>query len=211
MKQEIFNFSIKETLAEDNYFVSQSNFIAHKLLLSEKKSKRFIYLKGSAKSGKTHLGKLWKKNNNALLFRYNNFNEIIVQNKHIFIDDLTINLDEEKIFHLINHCNNNNLKILITSNIFPSEYNFMIEDLSSRLKTFITVEIFEPDDELIYNLLIKHLSDRQLNIYNQEILSFIIKRINRTYLDIYNIVEKLDKLSLSKKKQITVPLIKELL
>ena len=58
----------------------------------------------------------------------------------------------------------------------------------------------DPDDELINNILIKLLHDRQIIINNDEILSFIFKRINRTHLDIYNFVDKLDKLSLSKKK-----------
>ena len=48
-------------------------------------------------------------------------------------------------------------------------------------------------------------------INNDEIFSFITKRINRTYLDIYNFVDRIDKLSLSKKRQITIPLIKELM
>ena len=61
------------------------------------------------------------------------------------------------------------------------------------------------------NLLIKLLNDRQIMINNDEIFSFITKRINRTYLDIYNFVDRIDKLSLSKKRQITIPLIKELM
>ena len=51
----------------------------------------------------------------------------------------------------------------------------------------------------------------EMRIYNEEILSFIVKRITRTYSDIYYFVDRIDKLSLSKKKQITIPLIKELL
>ena len=43
------------------------------------------------------------------------------------------------------------------------------------------------------------------------IFFYIAKRINRTYSDIYNFVDKIDKLSLSKKRELTIPLIKELL
>ena len=68
-----------------------------------------------------------------------------------------------------------------------------------------------PDDELIVNLLIKLLSDKQIIIHNSEIFSFILKRINRTYENIYWLVEKIDKLSLEKKRELTIPLIKELL
>ena len=79
------------------------------------------------------------------------------------------------------------------------------------MKSFYFIKISDPDDELINHLLLKHLHDRQIIIHNVEIFSYITKRINRTYLDIYNFVEKIDKLSLSQKRQITIPLIKELL
>ena len=39
----------------------------------------------------------------------------------------------------------------------------------------------------------------------------IFVRANRTYYDIYLLVEKIDKLSLEKKRELTIPLIKEIL
>ena len=133
------------------------------------------------------------------------------QKKNVFIDNFIYKIDEEKLFYLINHCYNNNLKILITSELSLLDYQFKLNDLLSRLKSFYFVEILDPNDELIINLLVKLLYDRQIKINNDEIFSFIIKRINRTYLDIYNFVDNVDKLSLSQKRQITIPLIKELL
>ena len=43
------------------------------------------------------------------------------------------------------------------------------------------------------------------------IFSYILKRINRTYEDIYLLVEDIDKLSLEEKRELTIPLIKELI
>ena len=48
-------------------------------------------------------------------------------------------------------------------------------------------------------------------IKNKEIFDYIFNRVNRTYFDIYFLVEKLDKLSLEKKRQLTIPLIKEII
>ena len=73
------------------------------------------------------------------------------------------------------------------------------------------IQIKEPDDELIVNLIIKLSLDRQIKINNSEIFSYILKRINRTYEDIYLFVENVDKLSLEKKRELTIPLIKELI
>ena len=89
--------------------------------------------------------------------------------------------------------------------------------LKKKLKEIIPlfepnfIEIKEPDDELLNHLLMKLFLDKQIIIKSDEIISYITKRINRTYLDIYKFVEKVDKFSLEKKRQLTIPLIKELL
>ena len=211
IKQKIFDFNIKENYGNDDFFVSNSNSLAHKVLLNTKIPEKYIYLKGPSKSGKTHIGQIWQKINNAILFNYNDYNMILGQKKNVFVDNFSLNFDEEKLFHLINHCYSNNLNILVTSELSSTEQKFKLSDLSSRLKTFYFAEIFNPDDELLNNLLIKLMHDRQIHINNDEIFSFITKRIARTYLAIYNFVDRIDKLSLSKKKKITIPLIKELL
>ena len=105
----------------------------------------------------------------------------------------------------------NNLKILLCTDKFVSNYKFQLNDLSSRLKSFNFIKIQQPDDELIVNLIIKLLFDKQIIIHNSEIFPYILKRINRTYQDIYLLVENIDKLSLEKKRELTIPLIRELL
>ena len=127
--------------------------------------------------------------------------------QHDFFEDL----NEENLFHLINHCFNNNLKILLLTDKLISNYSFQLKDLSSRLKSFNFIEIKIPDDKLMINLINKLLFDKQIIIKNSEIFSYILKRINRTYEDIYLLVEKIDKLSLEKKRELTIPLIKDLI
>ena len=211
IKQKIFNFNFKEDYSPENFCVSHSNINAYSQILNNNNSLNSIILKGPSKSGKTHIGLIWQKNNNAIKYCKNDFNNILNQNRNIFYDDLSYNLNEENLFHLINHCFNNDLKIIICTEKSLSEYDFKINDLSSRLKSFHFIEIKDPDDQLLNNLLMKLLYDKQIIINNYEVFSYIIKRINRTYLDVYRFVEKIDKLSLEKKRELTIPLIKELL
>ena len=103
------------------------------------------------------------------------------------------------------------MKILITSTYVVSNYNFKLPDLSSRLKTFVNVRISLPDDELLINLMIKLFHDKQIIIKNTGIFNFIIKRVGRSYENIFNLVDKIDKLLLQKNKQLTIPIIKELI
>ena len=91
------------------------------------------------------------------------------------------------------------------------EHNFLLKDLVSRLKTFNLLRINLPDDDLIINLIIKLLHDKQIIIKNKEIFHYILKRIERSYEEIFLLIENIDKLSLKKKRELTIPLIKKLL
>ena len=210
MEQSYFNYNLKPGLAIDDFFVSTSNKKAYNFILNKKIDNKKILLIGPNKSGKTHLGKIWQKNNNAVSYE-NNFEIILNYKKNIFIDDFLKNINEEQIFHLINHCSNNKLTILFTSNKEMFEHNFFLQDLLSRIKTFHTLRIDLPDDDLIINLMIKLLHDKQIIIKNEEIFHYILKRIERSYEEIFLLIEKIDKLSLEKKRELTIPLIKKLL
>ncbi len=194
----------------DDFFVSTSNKKAYSFILNNIIDNKKILLIGPNKSGKTHLGKIWQKNNNAISYE-NNFEIILNYKKNIFIDDFFKNINEEQIFHLINHCSINKLSILLTSNKEVFEHNFLLKDLVSRLKTFNLLRINLPDDDLIINLIIKLLHDKQIIIKNKEIFHYILKRIERSYEEIFLLIENIDKLSLEKKRELTIPLIKKLL
>ena len=210
MEQSYFNYNLKPGLAIDDFFVSTSNKKAYSFILNKKIDNKKILLIGPNKSGKTHLGKIWQKNNNAISYE-NNFEIILNYKKNIFIDDFLKNINEEQIFHLINHCSINKLTILLTSNKEVFEHNFLLKDLISRLKTFNLLRINLPDDDLIINLIIKLLHDKQIIIKNKEIFHYILKRIERSYEEIFLLIENIDKLSLEKKRELTIPLIKKLL
>ena len=210
MEQSYFNYNLKPGLAIDDFFVSTSNKKAYNFILNKKIDNQKILLIGPNKSGKTHLGKIWQKNNNAVSYE-NNFEIILNYKKNIFIDDFLKNINEEQIFHLINHCSINKLTILLTSNKEVFEHNFLLKDLVSRLKTFNLLRINLPDDDLIINLIIKLLHDKQIIIKNKEIFHYILKRIERSYEEIFLLIENIDKLSLKKKRELTIPLIKKLL
>lgn len=209
MEQTFFKYNLKSHLTIDDYFVSNSNRFSYNTLIKDQNNNNF-FLYGPTKSGKTHLGSIWKKKFDALIYN-NNLEEIINCKKNVFIDDIFLNIIEEDVFHLINHCYLNNLKMLVTSNNFLYEYIFKLQDLSSRLKTFINIQIELPDDELLINLMVKLFKDKQIIIKNPEIFNFILRRVQRSYEKIFLLIEKIDKLSLMQKRQLTIPLIKELI
>ena len=208
-QQKIFNYKFSSRNDHENFFVNQTNQNAYDIT-NFKTLNNNIFLYGPKKSGKSHLVNLWKNKNNAISYN-NNFSKIIEIKKNVVIDDALGNAVDEKLFHIINHCKLNHLKIYFASSLDINIYDFKFKDLYSRLREFTFVEIKSPDDEMCKMLMVKLFSDKQIIIKNQEIFDFIFKRLNRTYLDICNFVERLDRLSLEKKRQLTIPLIKEII
>ena len=208
IKQKSFNYKFNDKNDNElNFFVNKTNFYAFNALINNDTKLSFLY--GPKKSGKSYLSKIWLKKNDAI--EYNNNHEVLLNlHNNILIDNL-IFYDQEKIFHIVNNCILNNSKVLITSDNKINEINFEFNDLSSRLKTFSNLEINQPNDEMLLAILTKLLVERQFIIKSNEIFEYIIRRVDRTYQGINDIVKKLDILSLEKKRQLTIPLIKEIL
>ena len=205
--QKSFNYKFEKDHNELNFFVNKTNFYAFNSLINNET--KFSFLNGPKKSGKSFLANIWLRRNCAIQYN-NSYKFHIEQKNNILIDDL-LDYDEEKIFYIVNNCILNNLKILITSEKKINEINFKFNDLSSRLKTFSNLQIDQPNDEMLLTILTKLLIDKQFIINSSEIFEYILRRVDRSYLGINDIVNKLDLLSLEKKMQLKIPLIKEIL
>ncbi len=210
IRQKSFNYNFINDENELNFFVNKTNYYAFNALINEDSSFSFLY--GPKKSGKSYLAQIWLKKNNAIQYNNNiNINDLILnENKNVLIDNMYL-FDEEKIFYIVNNCILNNSKILITSNDKINEIIFKYNDLSSRLKTFSILEINQPNDEMLLTILTKLLIEKQFIINSNDIFEYILRRVDRSYQGINEIVDKLDILSLEKKRQLTIPLIKEIL
>ena len=207
IKQKSFNYHFHNEFSELNFFVNKTNYYAFNGLINHDHNLLFLY--GPKKSGKSFLSNIWLNKNNAIEFN-NNFEYLISKNSNVLIDNISL-FDQEKIFHIVNNCILNDSKVLITSDIRVNQIKFQFSDLPSRLKTFSNLEIYQPNDEMLLTILTKLLIDRQFIIKTNDIFEYILRRVDRTYQSINDVVNKLDILSLGKKRQLTIPLIKEIL
>ena len=206
-KQKVFKYKFPNDNILPNFYVNLTNKEAFEGVINSGK-KTLLY--GPHKSGKTEISNIWIEKNDAVVFN-DNFNNLINNNKNILIEDLDKIRNYENIFHLINHISAYDLKILITTSISINNLDIKLNDLVSRLKTFNLLKINNPDDDMLLNILTKQFVDKQFILNSNSIFDYILKRANRSYAGMIKIVEKLDKLSLEKKRQLTIPLIKEIL
>jgi chromosomal replication initiation ATPase DnaA len=85
-----------------------------------------------------------------------------------------------------------------------------LPDLRSRLQAATCAELGAPDDQLIQAVLIKLFADRQLRV-SPEVVRFLLLRMERSFAEAERIVDALDAASLAARKEITVPLARQVL
>jgi chromosomal replication initiation ATPase DnaA len=85
-----------------------------------------------------------------------------------------------------------------------------LPDLKSRLKAATVVEIGEPDDELLAQVLVKLFADRQI-MPDDKLVSYIAARMERSNAAAVEIVERLDSLALARGVKISRALAGEVL
>ena len=215
LNQLLLNFEYKQNFKDEDFYVSKSNYFAFNLINSWPKwEKNFLNISGDKFSGKSHLASIFLKKFKGIKIDANSFkNEKLQEIKiyeNIILENFDKNINEVLIYSLFNLIDNDN-KYLIINSITPiNEIDFKLNDLKSRTKNCLFASIEKPDDELMFALILKNFSDRQI-IIEKKLIDFIIKRIDRSYSKIFEFIYKIDEFSLKKKKPIDFKTIKEVL
>jgi len=215
LNQTLLNFELEQNFAYDDYFVSKSNHFAFSLIESWPKwEKNILNIYGEKFSGKSHLSEIFKKKNKAIIIKKEEINEDFFNKirfyENIVLDNLDYLSNEKILYSIFNFVEQFN-KYLIINSIRPiNSINFSLPDLRSRLKNCIFAKIDKPDDDMIFALVLKHFSDRQIKI-EKKIIEYITKRIERSYGKILEFIYKVDQFSLINKKPIDYKSIKKIL
>jgi chromosomal replication initiation ATPase DnaA len=179
--------------ADDDFLISDSNRAAFDHL------KRWsvwpvmaTLVTGPRKSGRSLLGRIFVRKTGGWLF------------------DNAESHDEEALFHAWNQAQQSRRPLLIVADVPAPLWDIALPDLRSRLTATPHVEIAEPDDLLIGNLIMKLLGDRGVAV-PPELPLFLIPRIERSYVAVQQVVDALDRAALSLHRRITVAMAKRAL
>ena len=215
LNQLLLDFDYKQNFQDDDFYVGKSNYYTFELINKWPKwEKNFLNISGEKYSGKTHLVNIFLKKFDGIRIDANLLNDdnirVIKSHQNIVLEDLTLNANEKLIYTLFNIIDQDNKFLVITSIKPITEINFLLEDLRSRTKNCLLAKIENPDDDVMFALILKNLSDRQI-ILDKKLIDFIIKRVERSYGKIFEFIYKIDKISLKKKKSIDFKIINEAL
>ena len=140
-------------------------------------------------------------------------NIFIIENISSFFDKINKkekNNLEKKLLHFYNLIEEKKGYLLLTSLIAPKLWKISLPDLKSRILSSIAVKIKKPNDELLSSVLVKLFVDKQILI-DKKIIKFIVYRSERSFANLENIVNKIDKQSLITKKKININFVKKLI
>ena len=215
LNQLLLDFDYGQNFRDDDFYVGNSNFYPYQLINKWPKwEKNFLNICGEKFSGKTHLVNIFLKKFNGIKIKSNLLNDenlkVIKPYQNIILEDLNLDINEKLIYTLFNIIDHDNKFLIITSLKPIAELNFKLEDLKSRTKNCLLAKIENPDDELMFGLILKNLSDRQITL-DKKLIDFIIKRVERSYGKIFEFIYKIDSISLKKKKPIDFKIINEAL
>ena len=215
LNQLILNFDHEQNFKDQDFYMAKSNEYSFKLLNSWPKwEKNFVNLNGQKFSGKTHLINIFLEKFKGIKIEATELNNESLQQiktyQNIVIENLNDNIDENLFFTLLNIIDQDNKYLIVTSKKPIVEFKFKLNDLNSRAKNFLLSNIEKPGDDLMFALILKNLSDRQISI-DKKLIDFIIKRIDRSYSKIFDFIYKIDEISLKRKKPIDFKIIKEAL
>lgn len=143
-------------------------------------------LTGPRKSGRSLLGHIFVRRTGGRLF------------------DNAESHDEEALFHAWNEAQEVRRPLLIVADAPPPAWEVALPDLRSRMAATPHIEIAEPDDALLGNLIAKLLEDRGI-VIPPELSEYLVPRIERSYVAVQQIVDILDRAVLSHHRRMSIP------
>jgi chromosomal replication initiation ATPase DnaA len=166
-----------------------------------------VVLAGPPGAGKSHLAAVWQEASGATMITADDLADpdaLARDGRPLLIDDADRlgHAAETGLFHLLNAVRASGGSLLMTARRFPASWGVRLPDLLSRLRAAATVEIGEPDDDLLAGVITKLFADRQVEVEPQTV-QFLVRRIERSLATAIAVVDRLDRAALEAKSRIT--------
>lgn len=227
MKQLPLALSLNPNSTFENFFANQNNqVVLHSLQQFLCDEEPFLYLWAQVGDGVTHLLEavqhalgekvLCQYLPLSMLIEYPP-EEILTGLEHmdlLCVDDIDALINQpqwqQAFFHLYNQLRDNHKKLIVAGHRPPAQLDLSLQDLQSRLQWGAVLYIEPLTDEEKAQALKQKANTLGLEI-NDEVLNFLLARVERSNAAIYKMLAQLDKASLAEKRKLTIPFVKQVL
>ena len=175
-----------------------------------------LAIHGPPGCGKSHLAQVWRARSGAAMVSPEDLARhppagLLGERASAVIEDADrVAFDERALLHLYNVAGEQGGHLLLTGRTPPARWEIALRDLRSRLAAASAVAVAAPDDALLGALLVKLFADRQLAV-GEEVMAYALARMERSFDAARRLVAALDAAALAGRRNITVPLAREVL
>ncbi|MDC7681681.1 DnaA/Hda family protein [Asticcacaulis sp. BYS171W] len=179
------DLSLPDRLKAKDFVVSEANDDLHSLLMTPQAwLNPCLVLTGPEGSGKTHAGHLFAETHAAVWLEHGQ--TLPPSGAFVVVDDADA-FDQETLFHLFNLTTSANGRLLLLSRRHPAQWRISVPDFESRLKAMRVVDMPEPDDALLKQVL-KKLFETRVITPSDDVLEYLSRRMERSFAHAQKIV-----------------------
>jgi chromosomal replication initiation ATPase DnaA len=206
VSQLVLDLRHRENWDEAEFFVTSRNEQALRLVNAwpDWHSPAAIVF-GPPQSGKTYLAKIWQSRSGAQFLKPSELATHVWLSPYasLVVEDIDGgSFSEIALFHHLNLAREHGSSLLLTAQTPPGQWDLALPDLRSRIRSYPAVEIQQPDEAHLAALLLKHFSDRQIEVA-PEVISYLVARMERSMAAAGRLTAHIDKLALSEHRKIT--------
>jgi chromosomal replication initiation ATPase DnaA len=204
--QLVLDLPLATSFDEADFFITSRNERALRLIMAWPDwHAPAVIVYGPPQSGKTYLANIWRNRAEAAFLAASELSRHAWTAPYapLVIEDIdTADFCETALFHHLNIAREHASFILLTAQTPPGQWQIALPDLRSRIRSYPAAEIEPPDEEHLAAALLKHFSDRQIEVA-PDVIAYLVARIERSMAAAHAIACHLDKLALAERRKLT--------
>lgn len=200
--------------AEADFIVGEGNELAHAHILSYPAwPGPLTLITGPAKSGKSHLARIWAVHADAEVAERDEVETLAGEGgtAPLVIEDVErLGYDEDALFHLLNQSMRDRRPLLLTARESVANWPFRTDDLKSRARLAALFTMSVSDDIQLSQMFVKLFGDRQVAV-DPKTIAYLVARMERSPEEAVILAGLLDDMALARGTAITRALAAEAL
>lgn len=189
-----------------DFLVGEGNSLAHgRIMAFPHWPDPITLLTGPAKSGKSHLARIFADRSGAHFAAVDELEALAGQGgaDALIVEDVDrLGYDEAGLFHLLNQSMREQRPLLLTAREDVANWPLATDDVRSRVRRATAFTLQLTDDIQLSQMFVKLFGDRQIKV-DPRTIAYLVARMERSTEEVVILADLMDRLALAKGTAIT--------